>query len=689
MSKKIISMLIFGILTLQLITPTFQASNVETVNQEQTTRIYAPVNPTTEEVSAASPTDFVVFEDELFEKTIAQAISVNVGEITVGDMTRLTKLNLNNAEEDLTGLEYAVNLEVLWIINSEIEDMKPIQNLTKLTSLAGRFSSTDIKPVENLTNLTELSLIVDNVTNIEPIANLTKLMDLHIFANSLSDIKPIENLTGLTKLDITSKIITDITPIENLTNLTTFGINANSLSDIKPIGSLTNLTTLYIIETSVSDLTPMENLTNLSEIYFYKNGDISDLTPLRNLVNLKYITIVYSKVKDLTPLENLTNLYSLYLTNNEVTSVEPLSKLEDIRIIELSYNNISDAKPLENLTQLYTLNLSNNSIIDLSPFKKIEENNLKNCFIDVRDQDVTLPDRVVTSNEEINYTFKTLEGEEVEVQLGTPEIGVNNYEVESNMYMMADGRVRFNGTARQTIIYRELTGTEQVHTNEGQILTNEELVTLFNISSEQDKNITVDQSAVNYAVPGIYQVIFNDELDTFTGELIVDDVLPIISVTNAAVKYEIGTAKPNLVEVFGVTATELIDGDLTAEIKVDDSKVDYNAVGTYEVVFIVKDDEGTEIQTTGSFEVISSKETLPADEPIIVETTNAAKKDNNVKSEVATVTKNKAEETTNVSHKTKENKLKTTGNTTITLVLLLTAISAVLFSLKIVNNSKK
>lgn len=67
---------------------------------------------------------------------------------TAADMLGLTHLNANSSDiADLTGLEYARNLEKIWLYDNQISDLSPLASLTKLTDLGLAWNQiTDLSP---------------------------------------------------------------------------------------------------------------------------------------------------------------------------------------------------------------------------------------------------------------------------------------------------------------------------------------------------------------------------------------------------------------------------------------------------------------------------------------------------------------------------------------------------------------
>ena len=151
--------------------------------------------------------------------------------ITRADMATLRRIKNHGNIYDLTGLEYATNLEYLNLISNPISD---------ITALAG------------LTNLTVLWLESNQISDITALARLTNLDTLGLDGNQLSD----------------------ITALAGLTNLEYLGLERTQLSDIAALAGLTKLTYLSLISNRISDITVLSKLTNL-EFLFLENNQIT------------------------------------------------------------------------------------------------------------------------------------------------------------------------------------------------------------------------------------------------------------------------------------------------------------------------------------------------------------------------------------------------------------------------------
>ena len=298
--------------------------------------------------------------------------------------------------QDLTGIEFAINLKELHLGRNRISDISPLRNLKKLTyldlGLNGRIS--DISPLKNLENLTHLSLRYNEISDVSPLKDLTNLFDLDLYDNQISDVSPLKDLTeNLMFLDLgLNDWITDISSLKDLTKLTFLSLRYNQISDLSPLKDLTNLIGLNLQHNQISDVSPLRDLSKLRHLDIDSN-QISDISPLRGLTELRlldisdnnisnvssledmrylsWLDIDDNKVSDITALKDLTTLRELDLDDNEIVDIAPLKDMVHLRWLDLDDNNISDISPLSNLIKLTVLDLDGNNISDVSPLKNL------------------------------------------------------------------------------------------------------------------------------------------------------------------------------------------------------------------------------------------------------------------------------------------------------------------------------
>ena len=205
--------------------------------------------------------------------------------MTAAEMAKLTELVANGRDiENLTGLEFAINLEILYAPDNQIADLSPLSELTNLAVLhIWNNPIESLSPIEGLSNLDEITLVGDGgISDLSPLAGLVKLSRFLTWGNPISDLSPLSGLTQLEFLDICGSDVSDIAPLAKLTGLKELYLVGNAISDISPLADLTNLTRLSLEKNNISDVSPLSELTNLKWLGLHHNS-ISDFSPLAEL----------------------------------------------------------------------------------------------------------------------------------------------------------------------------------------------------------------------------------------------------------------------------------------------------------------------------------------------------------------------------------------------------------------------
>ena len=308
------------------------------------------------------PGAVVHIPDPNLRAAIAEALGKSPNApITVEEMERLTRIEArNNGIQDLTGIQFATNLDVL--------------NLGRWGDHGNQVS--DLSPIAGLTKLRLLYLNNNSISDLSPIAGLINLRLLELRNNPISDFSVLRVLTNLAKLTLQGTLITDLSPISGLTNLTNLNFQSTSVSDLSPVAGLINITELSFSQTTISDLSPVVKLTNLESIFCWGH-EISDLSPLADKTKLREINFCGGNISDLTPIAGLTGLKELYIAFEKVSDISPLAGLTGLTRLDLEDNNISDISPLAGLTNLKWLKVARNKISDFSPLDGLRANNMK------------------------------------------------------------------------------------------------------------------------------------------------------------------------------------------------------------------------------------------------------------------------------------------------------------------------
>ena len=138
--------------------------------------------------------------DENLREAIHEAIGIpsNIT-LTKQMMESIESLHIPDRNiQDLTGLEYAVNLKNIVAYNNQITDIQPLSNLVHLEyiGIAGCFVS-DLTPVSKLINLQDLHIALNRVEDISVLISLPSLKKLYIYGNPIVDYTPLDEMPQL------------------------------------------------------------------------------------------------------------------------------------------------------------------------------------------------------------------------------------------------------------------------------------------------------------------------------------------------------------------------------------------------------------------------------------------------------------------------------------------------------------
>ncbi len=109
--------------------------------------------------------------DPNLEDAIRKELGMRWGRIEPEDLARLTTLYASWCNiSDISGLEYAFNLEILYMRGNRLVDISRLEGLTKLEVLFLHNNRiADISPLQNLTNLRKVDLWRNEITDISPL----------------------------------------------------------------------------------------------------------------------------------------------------------------------------------------------------------------------------------------------------------------------------------------------------------------------------------------------------------------------------------------------------------------------------------------------------------------------------------------------------------------------------------------
>ena len=266
--------------------------------------------PTPDPQTERIPGESVHIPDPNLRAAVAEALGKSPNaSITAEDMATLENIVANDAGiSDLTGLQFATDLEIVELRDNSISDLSPFAGLTKiwLIGISGNQIS-DLSPLSGLINLRHLSIYNNpEITDLSPLKGLTNLDYLSLVGSGkISDLSALAGLINLKHFTMWGSPISDLSPLTGLKDLEILDICGSKASDISVLSKLTGLKELYLVSNGISDVSPLSGLTNLTRLSLNENR-ISDVSPLAGLTNLKWLELHHNSISDFSPLEGLS-----------------------------------------------------------------------------------------------------------------------------------------------------------------------------------------------------------------------------------------------------------------------------------------------------------------------------------------------------------------------------------------------
>lgn len=176
--------------------------------------------------------------------------------------------------EDLTGIEYATQANMVDICYTNATEGKKIK---------------DLSPLSELTQLKLLYLMQDGISDISALATLVNLEELSLNANQeISDISAISGMTKLKKLSVANNKLTEIEAVSGLESLEYLDVATNQITSLPDMSRLTNM---YYLDVSGNQLTDADvgkiaSMRGLKELNLRGNSGVTNLKPLARLIYL-------------------------------------------------------------------------------------------------------------------------------------------------------------------------------------------------------------------------------------------------------------------------------------------------------------------------------------------------------------------------------------------------------------------
>ncbi len=298
----------------------------------------------------------------------------------LSSLTNLKVLNLEATPiEELNYLRYAENIEELNIAFTSVKELTALQNLTKLRKL--NLSGTDIREFSLLNDfkeLTELNLSETGFSDLSKINDLPKLEKVNLSKTYISVLSAIAS-PNLRELDISFTVIADLAPLTSYQQLEVLSINNTQVKTLTSLGSLEKLEKVYADNILASNDELEQFKTNNPTVLIITNSEALSAWWASLPVNWKEAFKPYFKGNRPTTeptKEQLTQLIgadSLNLQDLNLEQLFPLKKFSRLQKLIISGVSVNSLEPIKELNGLTYLDASSNTIQSVSPLLQLKK----------------------------------------------------------------------------------------------------------------------------------------------------------------------------------------------------------------------------------------------------------------------------------------------------------------------------
>ena len=241
----------------------------------------------------------VIFNDENLEALIREELEIEERDITSIDMQELYFLTINDISvEDLTGLEYAINLTEFSLMRESVESLEPIRNLTNLERFIIRYSEIENLPItfNEQVNLKHISIVGTIIEDATFVTNMTNLDHVTMTDAGIKDISAMENLINIEQLNLRGNEIEYIDSLSNMHALKYLNLQSNQISNVEPLEGLESLYDVVLSFNNVYNLKPLEELPSLGVLVIHLHPDAKySITDQMSLFENKGIKVEYTR----------------------------------------------------------------------------------------------------------------------------------------------------------------------------------------------------------------------------------------------------------------------------------------------------------------------------------------------------------------------------------------------------------
>ena len=291
---------------------------------------------------------------------------------------------------DLTGLEYAYNLNELDLYGQDISDYSPISSLGQLQYLylGDNFNLFDLTFLSGL-DLYELDISYCSVSDLTPLEFMFNLFSLYAEGNGLSDITPLDGLSSLENVSLGYNNISDFSPLLGAFYTLYADLANNNISDISPAADFSDQSSFDLSDNLIEDFSSLKNDTDLPYIYLWGNpineASFCHILPMIEANNSVGIidldtglhvcsdpaiipdaalkSAIEAELSIVNPtINDMAGLQYLYVDGLGISDLTGLGLAVNLLEMDLNSNSLVDLSPIQHLCQLEYLNLNFNSL---------------------------------------------------------------------------------------------------------------------------------------------------------------------------------------------------------------------------------------------------------------------------------------------------------------------------------------
>jgi internalin A len=277
--------------------------------------------------TAEECTDPVWVPDPGLRDAIMEALN-SFDEITCDEMESLGELDASQRDiVDVEGLQFAVNLEGLFLQHNRIGDLSPLDGAV--------FPSLEV-----------LRLTANEIHDIDPLAGMPAMWRLYIGRNPVDDLEVVANFHNLDALDVGATKIesSDLVWLRELP-LVYFVAYQNEIDDISDLAAISTLGSVVVMYNQISDLSPLAQLPSL-EIVGADSNPITELPDFSG-TSLGVLTCRSCLLSHLDGLVGVTTLEQLYVEQNRINDIDGIANLPNLSLLNLSSNSLRNIDALD------------------------------------------------------------------------------------------------------------------------------------------------------------------------------------------------------------------------------------------------------------------------------------------------------------------------------------------------------